>query len=175
MVTMENRALRYLQKLPLSIQGQGGSDVCFKAACRLAHKFGLDRKASLAVLAEWNKTHCQPPWSAKELAHKVDSALKSKPPTGKGRWNPIPTQPPPVTAVWSHLPPDASCFEAVQPAPSICDAASTPNIVVWSTLAEIAATDATETVGQPDIIAAPTTADAKPGVQREAQAQAPLF
>ena len=175
MITMENRALRYLQKLPLSIQGQGGSDVCFKAACRLAHKFGLDRKASLAVLAEWNKTHCQPPWSAKELAHKVDSAMKSKPPTGKSRWNPIPIPHPPVTAVWSLLPPDASCFEAVQHAMSICDAASTPNTVVWSMLAEIAATDATDTVGQSDTIATPTTPDAKPGAQQPAPAQSPLF
>jgi replicative DNA helicase len=37
--------------------------------------FGLTREQSLGLMAEWNQS-CRPPWSQKELEHKVDDADK---------------------------------------------------------------------------------------------------
>ena len=70
-----NRARCYLAKLPPAISQQGGHASTFRAACRLVLGFGLDRNQTLVLLREWNAT-CQPPWSEKELVHKVDDALK---------------------------------------------------------------------------------------------------
>ena len=69
------RARRYLSKLPPAISGQGGHDATFHAACVLVLGFGLDREQSLLLLTEWNEA-CQPPWTEKELSHKVDDAMK---------------------------------------------------------------------------------------------------
>ena len=69
------RARRYLSKLPPAISGQGGHAATFKATCRLVIGFGLDSEQSLALMREWNES-CQPPWSEKELVHKVDDALR---------------------------------------------------------------------------------------------------
>jgi hypothetical protein len=70
------RARRYLAKLPPAISGQGGHVATFRAACRLVIGFGLDRDDALNLLRGWNESHCQPPWTERELEHKVDDALK---------------------------------------------------------------------------------------------------
>jgi hypothetical protein len=69
------RARRYLAKLPPAVSGQCGHNATFHAACVLALGFGLDRNDAMALLRVWNET-CQPPWTDKELEHKVDDALK---------------------------------------------------------------------------------------------------
>ncbi len=69
------RARCYLAKLPPAISGQGGHDATFHAACCLVLGFGLEREQALALLTDWNHS-CQPPWSDRELEHKVDDALK---------------------------------------------------------------------------------------------------
>lgn len=70
------RARRYLAKLPPAISGQGGHDATFHAACTLVIGFGLERYQALAQLRDWNESHCQPPWTERELEHKVDDAMK---------------------------------------------------------------------------------------------------
>jgi hypothetical protein len=70
-----DRARKYLSKLPLAVSGQGGHSATFHAACKLVIGFGLDRDDALSLLRQWNAT-CQPPWSERELEHKVDDALK---------------------------------------------------------------------------------------------------
>ena len=69
------RATKYLAKLPPAISGHGGHDATFHAACTLVLGFGLDRDGALSVIRTWNEL-CQPPWSERELEHKVDDALK---------------------------------------------------------------------------------------------------
>lgn len=69
------RARKYVAKLPPAVSGQGGHDVTFKAACVLALGFGLPEPEAMQVLGEWNQT-CQPPWSDKDLVHKVRDAAK---------------------------------------------------------------------------------------------------
>ena len=63
----------YLAKLPPAISGQGGHPATFRAACECV-RFGLSDGNALRLLGEWNVTHCQPPWTEKELAHKLADA-----------------------------------------------------------------------------------------------------
>lgn len=68
------RARRYLAQLPRAQSGSGGHNATFRAACVLIHGFDLAEGDALALLAEWNVTHCEPQWSHQELEHKVRTA-----------------------------------------------------------------------------------------------------
>lgn len=67
------RVRRYLSKVPPAISGCGGHAHTFLLAQRLVRGFELDDDQALTLLREWNTT-CQPPWSERELAHKVREA-----------------------------------------------------------------------------------------------------
>ena len=69
------RARKYLTRIPPAISGQGGHNATFYAACVLVLGFGLDRNDALSLLGEWNGG-CNPPWSDRELEHKIDQAMK---------------------------------------------------------------------------------------------------
>ncbi|HEV7924504.1 MAG TPA: hypothetical protein VGR14_04070 [Verrucomicrobiae bacterium] len=68
-------ARAYLSKLPPAISGAGGHDATFRAACSLI-RFGLADGDAMALLRQWNGTHCQPPWTEKELIHKLRDARR---------------------------------------------------------------------------------------------------
>ncbi len=70
-----DRARKYLAKMDVSIQGQDGSKAAFRAACVLVLGFSLPAEDAMALLREWN-ANCQPPWSERELLHKVSDACK---------------------------------------------------------------------------------------------------
>lgn len=69
------RARKYLAKLPPAVDGKNGSGACYRAACVLTLGFGLPEGQALDLMREYNQT-CVPPWSEKELVHKVKSSLK---------------------------------------------------------------------------------------------------
>ena len=69
------RARRYLDRIPGAISGEGGHNVTFKTACVLIHGFNMGRAEAFVLLSEWNKK-CDPPWSEKEMRHKIESADK---------------------------------------------------------------------------------------------------
>ena len=69
------RARKYLIKCPPAISGQNGSGAAFHVACILVMGFGLSRETAMVLFREWSQT-CQPPWSERELAHKIDDAAK---------------------------------------------------------------------------------------------------
>ena len=73
---VSERARKYLGKMPISVNGQDGSGACFRAACVLICGFGLSDSEAFSLLNEWN-AGCQPPWSEKELRHKIDGAMKT--------------------------------------------------------------------------------------------------
>lgn len=77
-----DRARKYLAKMPPAISGQGGHDRTFHAACVLVIDFGLSDDDALALLAEYNG-RCVPPWTEKELQHKIESARQQ--PGERGR------------------------------------------------------------------------------------------
>lgn len=57
-----------------AISGQGGHNATFRAACKLCDA-GLSESEALAAMIEWNETSAEPPWTVKELLHKVRSAF----------------------------------------------------------------------------------------------------
>ena len=71
------RARAYLSTI-VSISGEGGHNACFRAACR-CRDFGLTPEQAMEVLLVWNQTNAQPPWSERELEHKVEDAYRVDP------------------------------------------------------------------------------------------------
>lgn len=72
-MTRIDRALKYLDKMDASVSGKGGHDSAWRAACVLVHKFTLPADVALECLRHFN-ARCAPPWSEKELAHKIRQA-----------------------------------------------------------------------------------------------------
>jgi KaiC/GvpD/RAD55 family RecA-like ATPase len=69
------RAAKYLSKLDPSIAGQSGHNRCFQAACVLVMGFGMTESEALTLLKQEFNPRCDPPWSEKELIHKVKCAV----------------------------------------------------------------------------------------------------
>ncbi|MEX0718041.1 MAG: bifunctional DNA primase/polymerase, partial [Planctomycetaceae bacterium] len=75
---VERRALAYLDRMSPAISGQGGHGATYAAATALVHGFGIPPERALDLLLEHYNPRCDPPWTEKELAHKVhDAATKS--------------------------------------------------------------------------------------------------
>ena len=70
------RARAYASKMPPAISGQHGHDATFSVACALVHGFALGESDALNILLEYNG-RCSPPWSEKELRHKLKSAASA--------------------------------------------------------------------------------------------------
>jgi hypothetical protein len=64
----------YIRAIP-SVEGSGGDRACFRVACVLAQA-GFDYGSALAEMEDWNQTCAFPPWSRKELEHKVQCAIR---------------------------------------------------------------------------------------------------
>lgn len=71
---VETRAIAYLAAMPPAVSGSGGHSQTYTAATALVHGFGLDPDRALAILAAEYNPRCSPPWSEKELQHKVTQA-----------------------------------------------------------------------------------------------------
>ena len=95
MRTPFDAAKAYLAKLPPAISGAGGHDATFRAACELV-RFGLGDGEAMALLREYN-ARCQPPWTERDLAHKLADAHRAA--GGNVRRFERPA-PPPVRVVW---------------------------------------------------------------------------
>ncbi|MFN7560002.1 MAG: bifunctional DNA primase/polymerase [bacterium] len=75
---IERRAAAYLDRIPPAISGSGGHGQTYAAATAMVHGFGLDPEAAFSLLWARYNPRCEPPWSEKELRHKVtDAASKS--------------------------------------------------------------------------------------------------
>jgi hypothetical protein len=73
-IDIEPRAIAYLNAMPPAIGGSGGHSQTFAAATALVHGFGIEPDRALAILSAEYNPRCQPPWSDKELGHKVNQA-----------------------------------------------------------------------------------------------------
>lgn len=71
------RAERWLAALPPAISGQGGHQQLWNAALGLVKGFGLSEGEALDLLRADYSPRCVPPWSERELAHKVAQAGKA--------------------------------------------------------------------------------------------------
>jgi len=72
------RAEAYLDRVPPAISGSGGHGQTYAAATAMVHGFGLDADAAFRLLWDRYNPRCDPPWTEKELRHKVSDAA-SKP------------------------------------------------------------------------------------------------
>jgi AAA domain len=115
-----DRAKAYLLKVPPAISGQGGHSQCFTVAFALIEGFALSVEDSLAVIQAWNET-CKPPWSEKELRHKLEDALKKCDPAKRGHLlhtERPPAAPAPATPIApSAEPPAATAIESAPKQP----------------------------------------------------------
>jgi hypothetical protein len=75
-VAIEKRARRWVAKMPAAVSGQSGHAATFHVACVLVQGFGLTMQDALPLLSEYN-ARCLPPWSERELLHKLDGAEKA--------------------------------------------------------------------------------------------------
>ena len=57
----------------ISIEGQRGSDACFRVACILRDE-GVTPDDALQHMLQWNQECAYPPWTVKELLHKIRDA-----------------------------------------------------------------------------------------------------
>lgn len=83
LLSVPERAGRYLDTLPPAVSGQDGSGATFRAAAVLVHGFALPEDTALGLLLAHYNARCAPPWTMSELTHKVRSAAAS--PSDKGR------------------------------------------------------------------------------------------
>jgi hypothetical protein len=67
------QARSYLWAVPPAVQGQGGDAHTFYVCCRLVRGFGLSMEEAWPLLLEFN-ARCRPPWTERELRHKLARA-----------------------------------------------------------------------------------------------------
>ena len=70
------RAIAYLAACPAAVSGQSGHNQTFAVTQALLNGFCLEPETALRLLRDHYNPRCEPPWSEKELQHKVDSAEK---------------------------------------------------------------------------------------------------
>jgi hypothetical protein len=69
------RARVYVASQPRAVSGCKGHNTTFRVACHLIG-FGLNDTEALDLLREFS-SRCQPPWTEKELLHKIADARKT--------------------------------------------------------------------------------------------------
>ena len=74
---LDTRIRAYIAKMPVAISGSGGHIATLKTATILVLGFGLSIDQARPYLTEYNK-NCQPPWSERELEHKLKEADTNK-------------------------------------------------------------------------------------------------
>lgn len=83
-MTPTEQARHYLQSVDPSISGNGGHNKTFHTAYILVQEFGLPITEARPLMIEYN-ARCQPPWTEKEIDHKLaDAERKAPPPEGRG-------------------------------------------------------------------------------------------
>ncbi len=72
---LRKRILAYLDAIPGAVSGNGGHNQTIKVATALVEGWNLSSEDALGYLRIYN-VRCEPPWSEKELRHKLNDALK---------------------------------------------------------------------------------------------------
>jgi putative DNA primase/helicase len=83
-MTLCERIERYVDAVPAAISGSHGHDQTIKLACQLIHGFDLSPGVAFQFLERFNQ-RCEPPWTARELQHKLASADAAEPGNGRPR------------------------------------------------------------------------------------------
>jgi len=75
-LTPYERASRYASAMPPAISGSGGHSQTFALAVALAHGFNLSEAETTALMNAYN-LKCSPPWSERDLRHKIKDAYNT--------------------------------------------------------------------------------------------------
>lgn len=70
-----SRAEKYLAKCEPAISGQAGHATAFRVVVKLVRGFALDDATALDLLERIYNPRCQPPWSRRDLKHKIRQAI----------------------------------------------------------------------------------------------------
>jgi hypothetical protein len=76
------RARAYLSVMDPAISGSGGHMATWRAALALVRGFGLPPDDALHLLVEEYNPRCSPPWTLRQLQHKVADAARARVPLG---------------------------------------------------------------------------------------------
>lgn len=79
-----DQARRYLTAIPAAVSGSGGHNQTFSAAMCLVEGFSLSAADARPLLAEY-AARCVPPWSEREIDHKLADAEKHIDPAKRGK------------------------------------------------------------------------------------------
>jgi hypothetical protein len=78
---MVRRALAWVACVEGAVSGQNGHGKTFRVCCKLTHSppdgFGLTHEQAWPILLLYNAV-CEPPWSEKELEHKLSDAIRKR-------------------------------------------------------------------------------------------------
>jgi hypothetical protein len=77
-MSIQERAQRYLACCDPGVSGSRGHDVLFRVCCALVWGFALSTDLALRLLKEAYNPRCVPPWSERELEHKITGALAAE-------------------------------------------------------------------------------------------------
>jgi RecA-family ATPase len=77
------QARRYLDKMPPAVSGNGGHDQTFRVACVLTQGFGLNPAEAYPLMQEYS-ARCVPPWTERDITHKLTDADRTVDPKGRG-------------------------------------------------------------------------------------------
>lgn len=69
----ERRAVAYLAKIPGAVSGDAGHTQTFNAVAAMMFGFDLDESTTLRLITDHYNPRCDPPWSERELEHKIKS------------------------------------------------------------------------------------------------------
>jgi len=83
MITLIERARRYVAAMPEAVSGSNGHNATYAVACALVKGFNLSVDEARPLLAEYNQ-RCAPTWSDRELEHKLRQAEKTPDPEPRG-------------------------------------------------------------------------------------------
>lgn len=71
------RASAYLARCAPAVEGDSGHTVTFNAVAHVMIGFDLDAASAYQLIATEYNPRCDPPWSERELKHKIDSVAKT--------------------------------------------------------------------------------------------------
>jgi hypothetical protein len=75
------RARAYVDRMPPAVSGQGGHRATWAVAVVLVRGFALEAEDAIPILRAYS-ARCLPPWSERELAHKLEDAQHANMPWG---------------------------------------------------------------------------------------------
>jgi hypothetical protein len=112
----ERRARAYLERIPGAVSGDGGHTATFNAVATVMIGFDLDAATAERIITEDFNPRCEPPWSERELQHKIKSVAER---SDRAR---------------GYLLVDRPCISNTQSAASCAPAAPDDLEVDWTTL-----------------------------------------